>query len=151
MRAFRARPCGENLHNLRQRAADFHGAAKMAADFKITGAAAEHAVELVHEKIDGFAAVIGENRRKHIGAVYFDAALGGEMFVNGLIGVAFEFHANAHNAFLMAKETVGFFLDIYFQGWSQLEMNTRDYEFMPRLGGVEFVVAFVHVAFVFFA
>lgn len=83
----------------------------------------EHAVEFVHEEIDGLVAFVGGNGGVQVGSVHGDVALGGEAVGHGLLRVAFEFHAHADDSFLVTEETVGFVMNELLQGGSEFEVD----------------------------
>ena len=90
--------------------------------------AGEHPVELVDEQRDGLVAFVGFDGGVHIGSVDGDMALGFEARADGLLRVALQFNAYAYDAFLVAKQSLGFFADKGFERRSQLEMNAGDDE-----------------------
>jgi hypothetical protein len=64
---------------------------------------AEHAVEFVDEKRNSFVAFVGLDRGIHVGAVNLDVAFGLEARGDSFLGVAFQFHADAHDALLVTE------------------------------------------------
>lgn len=95
----------------------------MTASFTQVMAFAEHAVEFVDEKRDGFVALIGLNDGVHVGAVDFDVAFGFEPVGDGFGAVAFQLHADADDAILVTKQSLGFLSHERFKGRSEIEMN----------------------------
>lgn len=86
-------------------------------------ALAEHAVEFVDEQRDGLVALVGLNGGVHVGAVDFDVAFGLEPMGDRLIAVAFQFHADPHDAVVVTKQSLGFLAHERFKGRCELEMN----------------------------
>jgi len=95
----------------------------MTASFAQVMAFAEHAVEFVDEERDGFVALVGLNSGVHVGAVDFDVAFGLEPVGDGFVAVAFQLHADPHDAVLVTKQSLGFLSHERFKGRSELEMN----------------------------
>ncbi len=84
---------------------------------------AEHAIEFVDQERDGFVALVGLNGGVHVGAVDFDVAFGLEPVGDGFGAVAFQLHANPHDAVVVTKQSLGFLAHERFQGRCKLEMN----------------------------
>jgi len=78
------------------------------------GAAAEHAVERIHEFVDGFVAFVCFNAGIHVWALNHNVAFGGEALVNVMFRVALEFHTDAHNALLVAEQSLHLFSNVGF-------------------------------------
>lgn len=95
----------------------------MAAGLEELGAFGEHAVELVHQEGDGFVALVGGDGGVHVGAVDGDVAFGGKAVGDVLLVVAFEFDAQADDAFLMAEEAIGFVVHELLQGGGEFEVD----------------------------
>lgn len=102
----------------------------MAFDLHQTGAASKHTVEFVDEQGHGFVAFVGRYARVHVGTVDRDVALGLEARADGLLGVAFELNADAHDAFFMTKQSFRFLLHENLERRSQLEMDAGNDQFM---------------------
>ena len=110
------------------------GGVAVAAGFEELGALGEHAVEFVHQEIDGLVALVGGDRGVHVGAVDDDVALGGEAMLDVLLGVALEFDADADDALLMAEESLSLVVHELFQRRSEFEVDA----------GYDDVVGLVH-------
>lgn len=95
----------------------------VAASFPEVVAFAEHAVEFVDEKRDGFVALVGLNGGVHVGAVDLDVAFGREPVGDGGVAVAFQLHADTDDPILVTKQSLGFLAHERFKGRSELEMN----------------------------
>lgn len=95
----------------------------MAAGFEELGALGEHAVQLVHEKIDGLVALVGGDGGVHVGAVDGDVALGGESMGDVLLGVALELDAQADDALFMTEEAGGLVVHELFQRRGEIEVD----------------------------
>lgn len=93
-------------------------------------AAVQHAVEFIDEEGDGFVTFVGGDGGVEVWAVNADVAFGGESVGDGLLGVAFELDADADDAFFVAEETVGLFLDEGFEGRGEVEVNAGDDQFV---------------------
>lgn len=118
---------------LRQRGVDFDGVRMMAFGAFQLVTTGKHTVEFIDEHRDGLVAFVGFDGGVHIGAVDGDVALGFEAGADGFLRVALQFNADAHDAFLVAKQSFGFFADKGFERRSQLEMNAGDDEFVGIL------------------
>ena len=90
----------------------------------------KHAVEFVHEEGDGFMAFIRRDGGVQIGAVNADVAFGGETVGDGLSRIAFEFDADADDAFFVAEQAFRFFTHESFEGWSEFEVDAGDDQFV---------------------
>ncbi len=106
----------------------------MTTGFEELGALGEHAVELVHQEIDGLVAFVGGDGGVHVGAVDDDVALGGEAMLDVLLHVALEFDANADDALLMAEEAFGLVMHELLQRRGEFEVDA----------GYDDVVGLVH-------
>ncbi len=95
----------------------------VAAGFSQVVTFAEHAVEFVDEEGDGLVALVGLNGGVHVGAVDFDVAFGFEPVGDGFVAVAFQLHADSHDAILVTKQSLGFLSHERFKGRSEVEMN----------------------------
>jgi len=98
------------------------------------GALGEHAVELVHQEVDGLVAFVGGDGCVHVGAVDDDVALGGEAVVDVLLHVALEFDANSDDALLVAEEAFGLVMHELLQRRGEFEVDA----------GYDDVVGLVH-------
>lgn len=98
----------------------------VAFNFKEPGTATQHAIEFVGKHGDGFVAFVGRDRCVHLGPVNLNVPLGGEPMCDRLLQVVLQFHADAHDALLVAKQSVGFLANERLQGRRQLEVNARD-------------------------
>ena len=105
------------------RGVEFHGARVIPFDAMHLVASLQHAVEFVDEERDGFVAFVRLHGRIHIGALDFDVPLGLELHAGGGIAVAFQLHADAHDALLVAKQSFGFLADERLQRRREFEMN----------------------------
>jgi hypothetical protein len=74
-------------------------------------AALEHSIELVDEQRDGLVALIRLHDGIHVGALDLNMALGLELHADRWIPVAFQFHADAHDALLVTEQSLGFLTD----------------------------------------
>ncbi len=101
-------------------------------------ASLQHSVEFIDEHRNRFMAVVGLYDRIHVGPVDCDVALGLELHADHRTAIAFQFHADTHDAFLVAEETFGFLVDKGLERWSQLKVNARNDHFV--------VVLAVHVS-----
>lgn len=115
---------GRRSDRVGQLGPDLEGAGLMALGLEHAGAAFEHAVEFVDEHGRGLVALVGRNGGVQIRAVDLDMTFGGKTVGDGLFGVALQLHADSHNAILMTKQSLGFFLDEQFEGFGQFEVNT---------------------------
>ena len=91
--------------------------------------AAEHPVEFVDEESDGFVAFIGFDHGIHVRALDDNVALRFEARADGCGGITLQLDAEPQDAFLVAKQSLGFFADERFERRSQLEMNARHDDF----------------------
>jgi short-subunit dehydrogenase len=71
--------------------------------------------------------------RVHIGPVDFDVTLGLEPVCDRLAGVAFEFYADAHDALLVTKQSVGFLLHKRLKRRGEVEVDAGDDQFVVIL------------------
>ena len=121
-----------------QRVGEVDGMRVVAFDSLQLMTAREHAIEFVDEHGDGFVALVGFDGGVHVRAVDDHVALGLEPSGGRLIAVALQFHADAHDALLVSKQSLGFLADKRLEGRSQFEMDARDDQFV--------VVLAVHVS-----
>lgn len=105
----------------------------MAFDFEKARAAANHAVQLIREESDRLVGFIRRNGGIHIGAMDFNMPLGREAMFRVLIGIAFDFYANPHDLFFVAKESFGFVVDECFEGRSEIQVDAGDYQFVSTI------------------
>ena len=87
------------------------------------GPAGQHAIKLVHQQGDGLVAFVGGNGGVHVGSVNGDVPLGGEPVGDVLLGVALEFHAHAHDAFLVTEKTIRLVVNELLKRGREFEMN----------------------------
>lgn len=95
----------------------------MAAGFEELRALGEHAVELVHQEVDGLVAVVGGDGGVHVGAIDDNVAFGGEAVFDVLLHVAFELNAEADDALLVAEEAIGLVVHELFQRRGEIEVD----------------------------
>ena len=101
-------------------------------------ASLQHPVELVDQHGDRFVAFVGLDDCIHVGPVDLDVALSLELHADRSVAIAFQFHAETHDAFLVAEESFGFLAYERLERRSQLKMNARNDHFL--------VVLAVHVS-----
>jgi hypothetical protein len=77
--------------------------------------------------------LVRRDRGIHIGTMNFDMALGSEAMFRILLGIAFNFYANPHNLFFVAKESFGFVVDECFKGRSEIQVDAGDYQFVSTI------------------
>jgi hypothetical protein len=104
-------PKNSGLNRFGQLDVEFDGARLFAFNFVEVGAAFQHSIEFVDQQTDGFVAFVGGDRGIHIRTVDTDVSFGDEPIPHILFGVARELHANAHDALLVSKQSLGFFLN----------------------------------------
>lgn len=119
-------------------AVELHRAQLVALGFVQIMPFSQHAVEFVDEQGDGFVAFIRLDGGIHVRALNDDAALGLEPGGDTFLGIALQLHTNAHDALVVAKQSVGFFTDKGFQGRGQIEVNAGYDQFV--------IVLAVHVS-----
>ncbi len=83
----------------------------------------QHAIEFVHEKVDGLVALIGSYGGVEVGAIHRDMPFCGEAVGHILLGIAFQFHAHADDALLVAEETVRLVVDELLQRGGEIEVD----------------------------
>jgi len=87
--------------------------------------ALEHAVELVHEKGDRLVALVGLDGGIHIGALDLDVALCLELDAGRRGAIAFQLHAEAHDAFLVSEQSLGLLAHERLERRGELEVDAR--------------------------
>lgn len=105
----------------------------VAADLVEVMPLAEHAVEFVDEERDGLVAFVGLDHGVHVGPLDFDVTLGLEPVGDRLVAVALQFHADAHDAVLVTKQSFRFLSNKRFKGRGEFEVNSGDDEFVAVL------------------
>ena len=96
----------------------------MATGLEELRALGEHAVELVHQEVDGLVALVGGDGGVHVGAVDDDMAFGGEAVFDVLLRVALEFDTEANDSLLVAEEALGLVVHKLFQRRGEIEVDT---------------------------
>lgn len=96
-------------------------------------AALEHAVELVDQHRNGFVTLVGLDGGVQIGPMDLDVALGLELDAARERAIALQFHADAHDALLVAKQSIGFLADERLQRRGQVEVDARYDQFVVIL------------------
>lgn len=129
---------GDSDHRFRQRRRELDGMRMVSLYAVELMASLQHAVEFVHQHGDGFVAVISLNDGVQIGPMNLDVALSLELHADRSAAITFQFHADTHDAFLMAEETFGLLANEGLERRSQLKMNARNDHFV--------VVLAVHVS-----
>lgn len=88
-------------------------------------AALEHAVEFIDEKGDGLVAFFGLDGGIHIGAMDLDVALRLELDAGRRGAIAFQLHAETHDALLVSEQSLGLLAHERLQGRGELEVDAR--------------------------
>ncbi len=128
----------ESNECFRQRRVEFDGVRVISLNAMELVASLQHPVELVDQHGNSLMAVIGLDDRIHIGPMNLDVALSLELHADRSASVAFQFHADTHDAFLMAEETFGLLVDECLERRGQLKVNAGNDHFV--------VVLAVHVS-----
>lgn len=90
--------------------------------------ALNHPIEFIGEQTDRLVALVGSDGCIHIGAIDMDMPFGDEASRHGLFRITLELHADAKDAFLVAKQSCGFLLNKRFEGWGKFEVDSgNDY------------------------
>jgi len=88
----------------------------------------QHPIQFIGEQTDRLMAFVGSDGCIHVGAIDMDMPFGDEATRHGLFRITLELHANAQDAFLVAKQSCGFLLNIRFEGRGKFEVNSgNDY------------------------
>ena len=87
--------------------------------------AVQHSIEFVDEHGDGLVAFVGLDGGIHVGALYLDVAFRLELNAGRGGAIAFQFHADAHDALLVSKQSLGFLTDERLERRCQVEMDAR--------------------------
>lgn len=98
----------------------------------------QHAVEFVDQQGNRFVTFVRLHGRIHVGALNLDVPLGRELHADRTVAIALQFHADAHDALLVTKQSFGFLADERLQRRGQFEMDAGYDQFV-------FVLA-VHVS-----
>lgn len=93
------------------------------------GALVEHSVEFVDQERNCLVALVRRYRRVHVRTVDFNVTLCGEPIAYRLLGVAFQFHPEPDDPFLVAKQSFGFLAHERLQGRRQWEVDAGYDEF----------------------
>lgn len=128
----------KRLNALGDRRVDFDGVRVVAFDPLELVAALQHPVEFVDHHGNSLMALVGFDHRVEIRSVNHDMTLRFEMRADAFGPIAFQFYANSHDAFLVSKQSLGFFVNEGLERGGQLKMDARDDYFV--------VVLAVHVS-----
>ena len=120
------RPYGSGEADFGEGGGEFDVVGVVALDFEEAGAAAEFAVEFVHEEVNGFVKVVGGDGDDEFGAGEDDVAFGDEFAGVVLGGGVFEFDAEAVEAGFVFEEAFHLGVDGVFEGFGELEVDAGE-------------------------
>lgn len=89
-------------------------------------ASLQHAIELVDQHGYRLVTFVRLNGRIHVRTLNLNMAFGCELDSDRGVTVALQFHAHPNDAFLVAKQPLGFLADERLQGRCQLEVDAGD-------------------------
>lgn len=93
----------------------------------------EHSIKFIDEERNGLVAFVALDRGVHVRAVDLDMALGLEARANFFLGVALKFHADAHDALLVTKQSLSFLPHKRLERRCEVEVDAGDDQFVVIL------------------
>ena len=126
---------GEDFRNL---GFDFYRARMIAFHAVKLMAALEHSVEFIDQQGDRFVALIRLDRGIEVRALNLDVTFRRELDSGRVSAIAFQLHAEAHDALLVSEQSFGFLAHERLERRCEFEVNARDDYFV--------VVLAVHVS-----
>ncbi len=86
----------------------------------------QHAIELVDQHRNGLVALVRLHGCIHVGTVDLDVPLGFELHADRRGPVAFQFHAETHDALPVTEQSVGFLPDERLERWGEVQVDAGD-------------------------